>query len=221
MADVIKLAVDARERAGKGAARTTRREGRIPAVIYGNKQDPVLISLEPIELDRHIRGSGFFSNIYDLEVGGNTHRALARDLQLDPVTDRPLHVDFMRFSKKTRLVMEISVNFINEDECQGLRRGGVLNIVRHSIEMRCSPESIPEGIEVDLQGYDVGDSIHISAVTLPDDVELTITDRDFTVATIAAPTISAEPTDEDGEDSDVSEDGEETSDEAAEGGSDA
>jgi large subunit ribosomal protein L25 len=199
MADVITLAVEERERAGKGAARATRRAGRIPAVIYGNKQDPVLISLEPIELDRHIRGSGFYSSIYELEAGGAKHRVLARDLQLDPVSDRPLHVDFMRFSKKTRLVMDILVNFINEEECPGIRQGGVLNIVRHSIEMRCNPETIPESIELDLTGLEVGDSVHISALTLPDDVELTITDRDFTIATIAAPTIVEEvEEDEDG-----------------------
>lgn len=192
MVDVITLAVEERERAGKGAARATRRAGRIPAVIYGNKQDPVLISLEPIELDRHLRGAGFYSSVYELEAGGAKHRVLARDVQLDPVTDRPLHVDFMRFSKKTRLVMEIPVNFVNEENCDGIRKGGVLNVVRHSIEMRCSPESIPESIDVDLEGLAVGDSVHISAVTLPEDVELTITDRDFTIATIAAPTVVEE-----------------------------
>jgi len=204
MADVISLAVEERERAGKGAARATRRAGRVPAVIYGNKQDPVLISLEPQDLSRQLRGAGFFSNVYEIEAGGDTHRVLARDVQLHPVTDRPLHVDFMRFSKKTRLVMEISVNFTNEDECPGLRRGGVLNVVRHSIEMRCNPISIPESIEVDLAGLEVGDSVHISAITLPDDVELTITDRDFTIATIASPTVV-----EDVEDVDEGEDGDE------------
>ncbi len=199
MADVISFAVEERDRAGKGAARATRRAGRIPAVIYGNKQDPILISLDPQELSRQLRGAGFYSNVYEIEAGGATHRVLARDMQLDPVTDRPLHVDFMRFSKKTRLVMEILVNFINEEECPGIRQGGVLNIVRHSIEMRCNPESIPESIEVDLTGLEVGDSVHISAITLPDDVELTITDRDFTIATIAAPTIVEEVEDEDEE----------------------
>ena len=202
MVEIVSLAVEARERAGKGAARATRRAGRVPAVIYGNKQEPILISLEPVNLDRHLRGAAFYSSVYEIEVGGNKHRVLARDVQLDPVTDRPLHVDFMRFSKKTRLVMEILVNFINEEECEGLRLGGVLNIVRHSVEMRCSPESIPESIEVDLTGLVVGDSIHISSVTLPDDVELTITDRDFTIATIAAPTVAVETEDEDGEEGD-------------------
>ncbi len=199
MVEIVNLAVEARERAGKGAARATRRAGRVPAVIYGNKQEPVLISLEPIGLDRHLRGAGFYSSVYEIEIGGDKHRVLARDVQLDPVSDRPLHVDFMRFSKKTRLVMEIPVNFINEEECPGIRQGGVLNVVRHAVEMRCSPESIPESIEVDLTGLEVGDTIHISAITLPDDVELTITDRDFTVATIAAPTINVEAEDEEGE----------------------
>jgi len=216
MADVISLAVEERERAGKGAARATRRAGRIPAVIYGNKQDPVLISVDPQDLSRQLRGGNFFSNVYEIEAEGGKHRVLARDLQLDPVSDRPLHVDFMRFSKKTRLVMEINVNFINEEECPGLRQGGVLNIVRHSIEMRCNPISIPESIEVDLEGLEVGDSIHISAITLPDDVELTITDRDFTIATIAAPTVVEEV--EEGEEGEEGAEGVEG--EAAEGDAD-
>jgi len=216
MADVISLAVEERERAGKGAARATRRAGRIPAVIYGNKQDPVLISVDPQDLSRQLREGNFFSNVYEIDAEGEKHRVLARDLQLDPVSDRPLHVDFMRFSKKTRLVMEINVNFINEEECPGLRQGGVLNVVRHSIEMRCNPISIPESIEVDLEGLEVGDSIHISAITLPDDVELTITDRDFTIATIAAPTVVEEV--EEGEEGEEGVEGEEG--EAAEGAAD-
>jgi len=216
MADVISLAVEERERAGKGAARATRRAGRIPAVIYGNKQDPVLISVDPQDLSRQLREGNFFSNVYEIDAEGEKHRVLARDLQLDPVTDRPLHVDFMRFSKKTRLVMEINVNFINEEESPGLRQGGVLNVVRHSIEMRCNPISIPESIEVDLEGLEVGDSIHISAITLPDDVELTITDRDFTIATIAAPTVVEEV--EEGEEGEEGAEGVEG--EAAEGAAD-
>jgi len=199
MTEVISLAVEVRDRAGKGAARATRRAGRVPAVIYGNNQDPVLVSLAPLDVMRQIRGAGFFSNIYEIDIAGKMHRVLARDLQLDPVTDRPLHIDFMRFSKKTRLVVEVNVSFINEEECPGIRRGGVLNIVRHAIEMRCSPEHIPEEIEVDLAGLDVGDSIHISAVTLPGDIELTITDRDFTIATIAAPTVSSDDSEDDAE----------------------
>jgi large subunit ribosomal protein L25 len=192
MADIISLAAEPRERAGKGAARATRRAGRIPAVIYGNKETPSMVSIHPIDLMHQIRGGGFFSKVYEIEADGKKHRVLPRDIQLHPVTDQPIHVDFMRFSKTTRLVVEVPVIFVGEEECPGLRQGGVLNIVRHAIEMRASPDSIPESVEIDLSGYNVGDSVHISRATLPDDVELTITDRDFTVATIAAPSVNIE-----------------------------
>jgi large subunit ribosomal protein L25 len=161
-------------------------------VIYGNKEPPILISVDPIELQKELRSTGFFSRIYELEVENSSHRVLPRDIQLDPVTDVPLHVDFMRFSKQTRVVIEVSVDFQNEENCPGLKTGGVLNVVRYAIELRCSPENVPESIPVDLSGLIVGDSIHISALTLPEDVELTITDRDFTIATIAAPTVVVE-----------------------------
>lgn len=192
MADIISLAAEPRERAGKGAARATRRAGRIPAVIYGNKETPSMVSIHPIDLMHQIRGGGFFSKVYEIEADGKKHRVLPRDIQLHPVTDQPMHVDFMRFSKTTRLVVEVPVVFVGEEECPGLRQGGVLNIVRHAIEMRASPDSIPESVEIDLSGYNVGDSVHISRATLPGDVELTITDRDFTVATIAAPSVNIE-----------------------------
>lgn len=192
MADIISLAAEPRERAGKGAARATRRAGRIPAVIYGNKETPSMVSIHPIDLMHQIRGGGFFSKVYEIEADGKKHRVLPRDIQLHPVTDQPMHVDFMRFSKTTRLVVEVPVVFVGEEECPGLRQGGVLNIVRHAIEMRASPDSIPESVEIDLSGYNVGDSVHISRATLPGDVELTIMDRDFTVATIAAPSVNIE-----------------------------
>lgn len=192
MADIISLAAEPRERAGKGAARATRRAGRIPAVIYGNKETPSMVSIHPIDLMHQIRGGGFFSKVYEIEADGKKHRVLPREIQLHPVTDQPIHVDFMRFSKTTRLVVEVPVIFVGEEECPGLRQGGVLNIVRHAIEMRASPDSIPESVEIDLSGYNVGDSVHISSATLPGDVELTITDRDFTVATIAAPSVNIE-----------------------------
>lgn len=214
MADIISLAAETRERAGKGAARATRRAGRVPAVIYGNKETPITISIDPLDLRKLLRGGAFFSSVYEIEANGGKHRVLPRDIQLDPVTDQPIHVDFMRFSKSTRLVVEVPVSFINEEECPGLRQGGVLNVVRHAIEMRASPDSIPDTIEVDLSGYNVGDSVHISSVTLPDDIELTITDRDFTVVTIAAPTVNVEV--EEGEDEEGVE-GAEGGEEAADG----
>ncbi|HER27179.1 MAG TPA: 50S ribosomal protein L25/general stress protein Ctc [Rhodospirillales bacterium] len=189
MAQAATLNAELRERAGKGAARATRRAGRVPAVIYGNKQDPVIITLDPLELSMELRGPGFFSRVFELQVDGAKHRVLPRDLQLHPVTDIPMHVDFMRFSAKTRLAIDVAVIFENEEESPGIKGGGVLNIVRHTIELMCSPDSIPESLSVDLTGLEVGDSVHISSIKLPDDVELTIVDRDFTVATIAAPTI--------------------------------
>ena len=193
MADAATMGVKLRDRAGKGAARATRRAGRVPAVIYGNKLDPTLISLDPIELMINLKGPGFFSRVYELDIDGDKNRVLPRDLQLDPVTDQPLHVDFMRFGSKTRLNVDVAVVFQNEDNCPGLRTGGVLNVVRHNIELLCTPDNIPESLIVDLTGLEVGDSVHISSIKLPNDVELTIKDRDFTVATIAAPTVNIEP----------------------------
>jgi len=192
MAQAHPLNAELRERAGKGAARAVRRAGRVPAVIYGNKQEPILISLDPIDLFKEYNKPGFFAHVYEIAVGGETYKVLARDLQTHPVKDHPIHVDFMRFSAKTRLAVEIVVEFINEEECPGLREGGVLNVVRHEVECRCSPDNIPESLLADLSGLGIGDSLHISAVNLPDGVEPTITDRDFTIATIAAPTVFTE-----------------------------
>lgn len=196
MANMTAFAAEPRDRAGKGAARATRRDGRVPGVIYGNKQDPVLISVDPIDLMKQINNPGFFARVYEVDVAGDKHRVLARDLQLDPVSDQPIHIDFMRFSAATRLNIEVQVMFENEDECPGLRMGGVLNVVRFTVELRCRPDSIPESLTADLSGLEIGDSLHISAIELPEDVELTITDRDFTIATIAAPTIVEETEDE-------------------------
>jgi len=189
MPEAHSITAEARERAGKGAARGTRRAGRVPAVIYGNKETPVLISLDNIELHQKLRNPGFFAHIFEVSVNGDIHRVLARDVQYDPVTDRPLHVDFMRFSANTRIEVEVSVIFINEEESPGLKMGGVLNIVRHEIELECSPGNIPESLTVDLTGLEMGDSVHISDIVLPEGVDPTISDRDFTIATIAAPTV--------------------------------
>lgn len=192
MVDFIPIAAELRERAGKGAARSTRREGRVPAVIYGNKQEPILISVDPVELKKQFRGGIFFSQVYEVSFGADKAQVLARDLQLDPVSDEPIHIDFMRFSPRTKLTFDIPVHFENEDASPGLRSGGVLNVVRHTVELMCSPLNIPEALVVDLSGLDIGDGIHISNITLPDGVEPTITDRDFTIATIAAPTVYVE-----------------------------
>jgi large subunit ribosomal protein L25 len=192
MSDIHKLAAEPRERAGKGAARATRRAGRIPAVIYGAKKDPVMISLDPQDLRQEISGGGFFATLFDIKVNGGNERVLARDLQQHPVTDRPIHVDFLRVSASTRIDVEVPVSFLNEEESPGLKRGGVINVVRYAIELNCRADAIPSEIEVDLTGRDIGDSVHISEITLPDGVTPTITDRDFTVASIAAPSVITE-----------------------------
>ena len=199
MAHTATLKAEVRERAGKGAARATRRAGRVPAVIYGKEFTPVLVSLDPLELTQQLRGPGFFTRVLALSVNGETHRVLARDLQVDPVTDRPVHVDFLRFSADTMITIEVPVVFENEEESTGLKQGGVLNVVRHAVELVCAPDKIPETISVDLTGLDIGDSIHISDVALPKGVEPTITDRDFTIATIAAPTRLLTPEEEEAE----------------------
>ena len=225
MANLTAFAAKPRDRAGKGAARATRREGRVPGVIYGNNEDAVLISVDPIDLMKQINTPGFFARVYEVDVSGDKHRVLARDLQLDPVSDQPIHLDFMRFSASTRLNIDVQVVSENEDECLGLRMGGVLNVARFAVELRCRPDSIPESLTADLSGMEIGDSLHISAIKLPEDVHLTITDRDFTVATIAAPTIVEEVEDdvdgaegEEGVEAAEGADGEDASGDAAGGG---
>ena len=192
MAEARTMAVTARERAGKGAARAERRAGRIPAVIYGGKQDPVLLSVDPRDLQRELNAGNLFSSVYNLDLNGSTERVLPRDVQFHPVTDWPEHVDFLRVTADTRLAIEVPVRFVNETASPGLRRGGVLNVVRHEIELYCRVDDIPHEIEIDLSGLEIGDGVHISMVALPAGVTPTITDRDFTIATIAAPTVVAE-----------------------------
>ena len=185
MAETIELKATARERVGKGAARAARREGLVPAVIYGDKQPPQPISLEYRLIQKQVQTGHFLSTVYVIDVNGKKVRALPRDVQMDPVRDFPVHVDFLRVSKESKLTVDVSVHFLNEDQSPGLKRGGVLNIVRHDVELLCPADSIPESIEIDLTGRDIGDSIHISSVQLPKGVTPTITDRDFTIATIA------------------------------------
>jgi len=181
------LKAEPRTRVGKGSARALRRQGKIPAVIYGDKQAPLSITVSANEIYHRIYRGHFTTTIVDIEVDGKTIRALPREYQMDPVKDMPLHVDFLRISKGAVVTVEVPVQFINEEQSPGLKRGGVLNVVRHQVEVECPADAIPEHIVVDLTGVDLGDSIHISAVTLPKNVTPTITDRDFTIATIAAP----------------------------------
>jgi len=196
MVDIFTLTAEIRDRAGKGAARGIRRMGRVPAVIYGDKQETLMITLEPKELERELLKPGFFTHLYDVKINGSAHRVLPRDVQLDPVKDRPLHVDFLRVSADSTIRVNVPVNFINHGQSPGLKRGGVLNVVRHEVEMVCRADAIPDHLTVDLTGHDIGSSIHISMIAIPEGARPAIRDRDFTVATVAAPTIEAvvEPT---------------------------
>lgn len=185
--DSYELKAEARERVGKGSARDIRRNGRIPAVIYGGKEPPLAITLPYKEVFLKIHGGGFMTTVATIDVDGKKHQVLPKDYQLDPVRDFPMHVDFLRVSKDTVVNVEVPVHFINEEKSPGIKRGGVLNIVRHEVEFHCPADAIPEFITVDLDGTEIGDSIHISAVKLPKGVTPVITDRDFTIATVVAP----------------------------------
>jgi large subunit ribosomal protein L25 len=187
MAATRELKAQARDRVGKGAARELRRQGLVPAVIYGGKQPPVTISIPFKDAQKAIYAGGFLSHVLTLDVGGEKHQVIPRDYQLDVVNDSAMHVDFLRVTKGTTIAVEVHVTFINEEKSPGLKRGGTLNVVRHTIEVNAPADNIPEEIVIDLAGTDIGDSIHISAVTLPTGVTSTITDRDFTIATIVAP----------------------------------
>lgn len=193
MSENAVLIADTRDRVGKGTSRALRREGRTPAVIYGDKKDPISISLETKELVKTIMRDAFLSTVYTVQVGDTKHNVLPRDLQVHPVKESPVHVDFLRVSAKSQIAIMVAVSFLNEEECIGLKRGGVLNVVRHEIEMMVPAGNIPESVEIDLEKYDIGDSVHISEVTLPEGCEPTITDRDFTIVTIAAPIAEEEP----------------------------
>ena len=181
------LTAEARERVGKGSARELRRNGMVPAVIYGDKQPPVSIAISRNEITKLIFGGGFMTTTFNVEVGKDKYMVLPKDYQLDPVRDFVMHVDFLRISEKSMVTVAVPVHFINEDKCPGIKLGGVLNIVRHEVEFNCPANAIPESITVDLISAGLGDSLHISAVKLPANVTPVITDRDFTIATIAAP----------------------------------
>ena len=187
MSDALTLPAEARERAGKGASRALRREGRIPAVIYGGKEEPTPIHVEEKELVRQLMTGHFMNSIVQIEIGGETVRTIPKDVALHPVTDRPTHADFFRLSKDAKIEVSIPVVFTNEEASPGLKKGGVLNVVRHEIDLVCAADKIPSEIEIDVTGKEVGDSIHISEVTLPEGSESAITDRDYTIATLVAP----------------------------------
>ena len=189
MTDITVLTANAREKVGKGSAREARRQGNIPAVIYGDKKSPIPIVVEKKILERQLRSGGFFNTLFDIDINGELSRVLPRDVQLHPVTDVPEHVDFLRVSAATKISVEVPVEFIGDDVSPGIKSGGVLNVVRYTVEVSCTPDLIPSTLSLDLSSAEIGDSLHISAVNLPEGVTPTISDRDFTIATIVAPTV--------------------------------
>ncbi len=217
MADVITIEAQARDRLGKGASRATRRAGFVPAVIYGDKKDPEAVQIAQNEIQRLLNRGGFMSQTYDLVVDGKKTTVLPRDLQLHPVSDAPMHIDFLRLGKGATVTMAVPVHVVGEDESTGLKRGGVINHTRHDIELNVPADAIPEAIEVNVADLDLGEAVKISDVTLPEGATPTITDRDFTILAIVAPSglKSAQGAE------DEAEEGEEAEGEAAAEGGDA
>ena len=187
MSDITVISANQRDRVGKGSARAARRAGMVPAVIYGNKQPALGIELEARIIRKIIHEPGIFSRLLKIAVGGEEITVLTRDIQFHPVSDEALHLDFLRVSEDSTIAVAIAVEFINEDKCPGLRIGGTLNVVRHEVELNCPANNIPEKITIDLEGVKIGESIHISSIALPEGVTPTISDRDFTVATMQSP----------------------------------
>jgi large subunit ribosomal protein L25 len=197
MSEQLTLAAETREQVGKGASRLLRREGRVPAVVYGNNQEPLSIHVEEKALMRLLMTGHFMNSQVMVQAGGETIRTLPKDVAFDAVSDRPIHVDFLRIGAHTTVHVSVPVVFTDEDEAPGIKTGkGVLNIVQHEIELVCDAAAIPDDITISLAGREIGDSIHISNVTLPQGVTPAITDRDFTIATIVPPTVPTTADDE-------------------------
>jgi large subunit ribosomal protein L25 len=187
MSDQLTLPAEARERAGKGASRALRRDGRVPAVIYGEKKEPLAVHLEEKLLVKMMSNGHFMNSVVMVEVGGKANRTLPKDVQFHPVTSRPIHVDFIRIGEHAQVHVNVPVRFVDEEESPGLKRGGVLNVVRHELELVCDAAKIPGEITISLTGLEIGDAVHISSVNLPEGSKSAIDDRDFTVATVVAP----------------------------------
>ena len=187
MSEQLTLPAEQRERAGKGASRELRRGGRVPAVIYGDKKEPLSVHVEEKLLTKLLSTGHFMNTVVMIDAGGTPHRTLPKDVQFHPVSSRPIHVDFLRIGEHSQVHVNVPVVFLNEEASPGIKRGGVLNIVRHDLELICDAAEIPEQIEIDLDGLEIGDSIHISAITLPKGSKSAIEDRDFTIATVVAP----------------------------------
>jgi large subunit ribosomal protein L25 len=187
MFDTLSLPAEARDRAGKGASRQLRREGRVPAVIYGGNEAPLGIHVELKELTRQLGTGHFFNSVIEIEVNGNTLRTLPKDVAFHPVTDRPLHADFLRLGEHTVVHVKVPVVFTNEAASPGIKRGGVLNIVHHELDLVCDADAIPDEVTIDLTGLEVGDSIHIGQIKLPAGTKDGSHEADLTIATIVAP----------------------------------
>ena len=187
MSDQLTLPAEARDRAGKGASRALRRDGRVPAVVYGEKKEPLSIHVEEKLLTKMLHTGHFMNSVVMIDFQGKAHRTLPKAVDFHPVTSRPIHVDFLRIGEHTKVHVAVPMRFDNEDASPGLKRGGVLNVVVHELEIVCDAAHIPAEIHIALDGLEIGDSIHISQVNLPDGVEPANKDEDFTVATIVAP----------------------------------
>ncbi|MGZ2411538.1 large subunit ribosomal protein L25 [Sphingomonas sp. F9_3S_D5_B_2] len=187
MSEQLTLPAEARDRAGKGASRALRRDGRVPAVVYGEKREPLSIHVEEKLLSKILSSGHFMNSVIMIDLGGKVHRTLPKAVDFHPVSSRPIHVDFLRIGEHTKVTVNVPVRFDNEDASPGLKRGGVLNVVQHELELHCDAASIPEEIHISLEGLDIGDSIHISNITLPEGSTAAIDDRDFTIATLVAP----------------------------------
>ena len=187
MAAIKQLAAVARSGTGKGAARSVRREGRVPAVIYGGGMKPEPISVDYKDVNKFIYAGHFLTSIFELEIEGRKERVLPRDYQLDVVSDKAMHVDFLRVGAHTKLNVQVAVHFVNQEQSPGIKKGGVLNIVHHTLELQVPADSIPESLTVDLTGKDIGDPIHLSSIELPKGASVRTHETDLTIATIAAP----------------------------------
>ena len=182
-----------RTKSSTGQINKLRIDGFIPAVLYGGKKNNLNISLKKLELQNVIQTETFMSKVFDLDIDGSSEKALPRDVAYDPISDEPIHIDFIRVEKGAKIVLQIPVKFINSDKSPGLKKGGVLNIVRRKVELKCPTENIPNEIIVDLDNTEINTSLKISSVKLPEGVLPTITDRDFVIGTVVAPTVLVEP----------------------------
>ncbi len=192
MAEMKKLAATVRDGIGKGAARSVRREGRIPGVIYGGGDTAEPIALDYREVNKLIYAGHFLTTIFEIDVGGTKQRVIPRDYQLDPIKDQPLHIDFLRLKPGASLRVHVPLHYINQETCPGIKKGGTLNVVRHDLDMRVPADNIPDAIIADLSKLDVAESMRISSIPLPDGCKLMSSERDFTIATIVPPIVVVE-----------------------------